>query len=125
MKLLVVAPHAVDASAVRSALPGVDLEGAEVLVVSPAVQQSGVRFWMSDSDEAIASAEEAADATASALSPDAGSVRATTGESEPLLAIQDALATFPADRVLVFGGELGADEIADAERRFEVPISAV
>src|SRR5688572_28019904 len=105
MKLLVVAPHAVDASAVRSALPGEDLEGAEVLVLSPAVHQSGLRFWMSDSDEAIASAEQAAGATASALEDDAGSVRATTGESEPLLAIQDALATFPADRIVVFRGD--------------------
>jgi hypothetical protein len=128
MKLLVLAPHAVDAAAVRSALPGDDLEGAEVLVVSPALQHSGLRFWMSDSDEAIADAEEAATQTAEALSGEAASTRATTGESEPLLAIQDALATFPADRILIFRGDeddYREDDLADAQERFGVPVTTV
>jgi hypothetical protein len=38
-----------------------------VLVVSPAVNESPVAFWMSDSDEAIAEAESAAQRTAEAL----------------------------------------------------------
>jgi len=126
MKLLVLAPNAVDASAVRSALPGEDLEGAEVLVVSPALQKSGIRFWMSDSDDAIQAAEQAAGDTADALSGEAQSVRATTGESEPLMAIQDALATFPADRILVFRGDEDAyreEDLADAERSLGVPVT--
>src|SRR3712207_5189364 len=128
MKLLVLAPHAVDASAVRSALPGEDLEGAEVLVVSPAVQQSGLRFWMSDSDGAIEQAEQAAGANAWSLQGEAASVRSTTGEREPLLAIQDALATFPADRIIVFRGEsedFRSEDLADAEGRFGVPVTTV
>ena len=129
MKLLVVAPHAVDASAVRSALPGEDLEGAEVLVVSPAMHQSGLRFWMSDSDDAIESADEAAASTAAALDDsEAGSVRSTTGESEPLLAIQDALATFPADRIVVFRGnddDYREEDLAQARERFGVPVIEV
>ena len=127
MKLLVLAPHAVDAAAVRSALPGEDLGGAEVLVVSPATQQSGLRFWMSDSDDAIDKAEDAAAATAGSLRDEAGSVRATTGESEPLLALQDALATFPADRIVVFRGEddFKDEDLADAESRFGVPVTTV
>ncbi len=129
MRLLVLAPDAVDAAAVRRALPDDDLTGAEVLVVSPAVQESGLRFWMSDSDEAIQHAEQAAAETASAVRAEgAASVRATTGESEPLLAMQDALATFPADRVLVFrrdGDDEGYREefLADAQERFGVPVS--
>ncbi len=130
MRLLVLAPDAVDAAAVRRALPDDDLTGAEVLVVSPAIQQSGLRFWMSDADGAIEKAEHAASETAGALKAqtDARSVRATTGESEPLLALQDALATFPADRVLVFRHE-GDDEgyreefLADAQERFGVPVT--
>ena len=53
------------------------------------------------------------------------------GESEPLLALQDALATFPADRVLVFVREGDAaryredDIIGEAERRFGVPVTEV
>ena len=128
MKLLVLAPHAVDARAVRSALPGEDLEGAEVLVVSPAMQQSGLRFWMSDADEAIEQAEGVAAQTGAALRGEAASVRTTTGESEPLLALQDALATFPADRIVVFRGDeddYREEELAEAESRFGVPVTTV
>ena len=127
MKLLVLAPHAVDASAVRNALPGEDLGGAEVLVVSPAMQQSGLRFWMSDADGAIDKAEDAAAATAGSLRGEAASVRSTTGESEPLLALQDALATFPADRIVVFrdGSDFKDEDLADAETRFGVPVTTV
>ena len=129
MRLLVLAPDAVDAAAVRRALPDDDLTGAEVLVVSPAMQESGLRFWMSDSDGAIEDAEQAASATASALrSEGPATVRATTGEAEPLLALQDALATFPADRILVFRSHGDEDryreeDLAQAEERFGVPVS--
>ena len=131
MKLLVLATDPVDADRVRAALPDDDLDGAEVLVVSPAVNESAVAFWVSDSDEAIADAESAAERTAGELRERGAHARATTGESEPLLALQDALATFRADRVVVFvRGEDAAryredDVVAEAERRFEVPVTAV
>jgi hypothetical protein len=126
MKLLVLAPNAVDAPAVRNALPGEDLSEAEVLVVSPALQESGLKFWMSDSDEAIAHAREAAARTAESLGEEGARVRTETGESEPLLALQDALATFPADRVVVFRGEADEyreEDLADAEDRLGVPVT--
>jgi hypothetical protein len=113
MRLLVVAQDKVDASAVRSALPGEDLSGAEVLVVSPAVEPSGIKFWMSDVDDAIVDAEETASATADALKDEGTRARAQAGEAEPLLAMRDALATFPADRILVFGDEDLAREARD------------
>ena len=128
MKLLVLAPEAVDAAAVRNALPGDDLDGAEVLVVSPALNPSGIRFWMSDSDDAIQRAEEASAETAGALRSEGAHARATTGESEPLLAIQDALATFPADRIVVFRGDGDAykeEDLAGADERFGVPVTMV
>jgi hypothetical protein len=132
VKLLVLTTEPVDADAVRGALPGEDLEGAEVLVVSPAVNESAVAFWMSDSDEAIADAQSTADRTAAALREQGVRARATTGESEPLLALQDALATYPADRVLVFvrGDEDAAryredDVLGEAERRFGIPVTEV
>jgi hypothetical protein len=129
VKLLVLATEPVDAGRVRAALPDDDLEGAEVLVVSPAVNESAVAFWVSDSDEAIADAESAAEQTAAALAADGARARAQTGESEPLLALQDALATFPADRVLVFVRDEDAaryredDVVGEAERRFGVPVT--
>ena len=128
MKLLVLAPEAVDAAAVRNALPGDDLDGAEVLVVSPALNPSGIRFWMSDSDDAIQEAEHASGATADALRTEGAHARAATGESEPLLAIQDALATFPADHIVIFRGEgddYREEDLAEARERFGVPVTEV
>jgi hypothetical protein len=131
VRLLVLATEPVDADRVRGALPDDDLDGAEVLVVSPAVNESAVAFWMSDSDEAIEEAESTAQRTAAELRERGAHARATTGESEPLLALQDALATFPAERVLVFVRAEDAaryredDVIGEAERRFGVPVTEV
>jgi hypothetical protein len=131
VKLLVLATDPVDADDVRSALPDEDLQGAEVLVVSPAVNESPVAFWVSDADEAIAEAESAAEQTAAQLRERGAQARGTTGDSEPLVALQDALATYPADRVLVFvRAEDSAryreeDVLGEAQQRFGVPVTEV
>jgi hypothetical protein len=131
MRLLVLATDPVDADDVRDALGGEDLGRSEVLVVSPAVNESPLAFWVSDSDEAIADAESTAEATAAALRERGARARATTGESEPLLALQDALATYPADRVLIFVRDEDEaryredDVVGEAERRFGVPVTEV
>jgi hypothetical protein len=120
VRLLVVAHEPMDAAAVRGALPGDDLTGAEVLVVSPAVETSGIRFWMSDVDDAIVDAERTAEATAAELQADGARARAQAGEAEPLLAIKDALATFPADRIVVLGDEELARQARDEFSGFQV-----
>ena len=127
MKLLVITPEPVDAAMLRSTL-GAEVEGAEVLVVSPAGNQSKLAFWVSDSDEAIAEAEEAQTETVEHLEEAGVDAAGGTGESEPAVAIQDALATFAADRIVVFSHPDGdhdyrEDEgLADAEQRFGVPV---
>jgi hypothetical protein len=132
MKLLVLATDPIDADDLRDALPDDSLDGAEVLVVSPAVNQSAVAFWVSDSDEAISDAESTAQQTVDALNAAGADAHAETGESDPLLALQDALATFPAERVVVFAR--GDDEsqryreddvLGEAERRFGVPVTDI
>ena len=131
MKLLVLATDPVDADRIRAALPDHDLDGAEVLVVSPAVNESAVAFWMSDSDEAISDAESTAETTAAKLREGGARARAKTGESEPLLALQDALATFQADRVVIFVRDEDAaryredDVVGEAGRRFGLPVTEV
>jgi 4-hydroxyphenylpyruvate dioxygenase-like putative hemolysin len=131
VKLLVLATDSISADDVRAALPDDDVKDAEVLVVSPAVNESAVAFWVSDADEAIAEAESAAERTAADLRESGARARATTGESEPLLALQDALATYQADRVLVFVREEDSaryredDVIAEAQRRFGVPVTEI
>jgi hypothetical protein len=128
MRLLVLASEPVDANALRTAV-GEDVAGAEVLVIAPATTRSKVRFWVSDTDEAIRHAQDTADETAERLEEDGVDVAADTGEAEPAVAIQDALATFPADRIVVFshpGGDRDYREDAglrDAEGRFGVPVT--
>ena len=126
MKLLVVTPEPVDAKLLRETL-GEEIVGAEVLVVSPATHQSKLAFWVSDADEAIHEAEVAQEETVERLEEEGVDAAGDTGESEPAVAIQDALATFPADRIVVFSHpDLDYREdkgLADAEERFGVPIT--
>lgn len=126
MKLLVVTPAPITAEALRSAA-GDEAADAEVLVVAPATNDSPLRFWMSDADDAIADAEETAEASSEDLNAAGIDTVADTGESEPALAIQDALATFAADRIVVFSrgdGDYREDEgLAEAEARFGVPVT--
>jgi nucleotide-binding universal stress UspA family protein len=128
VKLLVLTPEPVDAKLLRGVL-GDDIEGAEVLVVSPATNQSKVAFWVSDSDEAIHEAEQAQQETVERLEEAGIDAAGDTGESEPAVALQDALATFAADRIVIFshpGGDRDYREdegLADAEARFGIPVT--
>ena len=127
MKLLVVTPEPVDANLLRSTL-GDEVEGAEVLVVSPATNRSPLAFWVSDPDDAIGEADAAQEETVERLEEEGIDAAGDTGESEPALAIQDALATFPADRIVIFShmGEKDYREEAgleDAEERFGLPVT--
>jgi hypothetical protein len=128
VKLLVLTPEPVDAPMLRSVL-GEEIEGAEVLVISPATNQSKMAFWVSDSDEAIEEAEGAQEETVERLEEDGVDAAGDTGESEPAVAIQDALTTFDADRIVVFSHPEGdrdyrEDEgLADAAARFGVPLT--
>jgi hypothetical protein len=128
MKLLVLTPEPVDAELLRATL-GEEVEGAEVLVVSPATNRSKVAFWVSDPDDAIAEADAAAEETVERLEEQGVDAAGDTGESEPAVALQDALATFPADRIVVFSHPEGdrdyrEDEgLADLEERFGIPVT--
>ena len=127
MKLLVVTPEPVDAELLRATV-GDEVDGAEVLVISPATNQSPLAFWVSDSDEAIHEAEVAQEETVERLEEEGIDAAGDTGESEPAVAIEDALATFKADRIVIFShaGETDYREEAgleDAEERFGVPVT--
>jgi hypothetical protein len=128
VRLLVVTPEPVDADALRATL-GEEVEGAEVLVVSPAGNRSKVAFWVSDSDEAIAEADAAQEETVERLEDSGIDAAGDTGEGEPSVAIQDALATFKADRIVVFSHPEGDrdyredDDLANAEERFGIPLT--
>lgn len=129
MKVLVLTSEPISAQQLRDALPGeFKPEDAEVMVVAPALQESGIRFWMSDADEAIARAEEVRRQTVERLGQEGVPASGDTGESDPAQAIQDALQTFPAERIVLFthGGEerdYREDfEAGDIEDRFGLPV---
>lgn len=131
MRLLVVTSRPITAQQLRDALPDVDPRAAEVMVVAPALQESGVKFWLSDADEAIARAQQVRSETVEQLGEGGVSAHGETGESDPMQAIEDALTMFPADRVLVFlhaGDGAGYREDLDeteARERFGVPVDLV
>ena len=103
MKLLVLTSEPISAQQLRDALPGgVDLDRTEVMLVAPALQESGIRFWVNDVDEAIERARKIEQESVESLGAEGVTARGDTGESDPVQAIQDALQTFPADRILVF-----------------------
>jgi len=128
MKLLVLTPEPVDADLLRRTL-GDEVEGAEVLVVSPATNQSPLAFWVSDADDAIAEADAAQHESVERLEAAGLDAAGDTGESEPAVALQDALATFAADRVLVFSHperdrDYREDKgLAEAGERLGIPIT--
>jgi hypothetical protein len=130
MRILVVAGGPVSAEALRAALPGeIDPAAAEVMVVAPALQDSRLRFWMSDADDAIARADEVARGTLQELEDGGIAASADTGESDPALAIEDALKSFAADRIILFAhpeNEARYREQVDLtaiEDRFGIPVS--
>jgi hypothetical protein len=88
----------------------------EVKVVVPAVRQ-GVLDWLANDERAFAHAREVAERTAEVLPGE--TVEAAAGEADIDLAIRDALATFPADEIVVAvhpADEAGVVERAAAER---------
>ena len=127
MKVVVLTSEPVSADLLRAAL-GDDAREAEVMVVASALHDSPVRFWASDSDEAIARAQEVQEESVERLEEQGVDAAGDTGESDPLLALQDALATYEADRIVIFthpGEERSYREeelVAEAQRRFGVPV---
>ena len=114
MKLLVLTPEPIDAEILRS-VAGDEAQDAEVLVISPAVNHSGLRFWMSDADDAIQAAAETARETEERLGEAGIDAVGDTGESEPAVALQDALATFAADKIVIFTHPSGQQDYREAD----------
>ena len=126
-KVLVVVSEPLSPEVLRSALGEPEASSAEVLVVAPALT-SKRRMILSDPDPAIGRAEQVEEETVERLGEEGIEAAGDTGESDPLLAIQDALQTFPADEIVLFthaGGEqnwLEEGLVDEAQERFEPPV---
>jgi hypothetical protein len=128
-KILALVAEPISGDALRSAL-GDGGDDPEVMVVAPALD-SKARFWTSDSDEAIARADEVQRETVERMAEDDVDAVGDTGESDPLLAVQDALATFPAEEIVIVTHPEGErnwaedDLLEQAQGRFSVPVRQV
>ena len=107
------------------AVTDAEVSEAEALVVAPALN-SRLRRWLSDEDEARRRAERLAEAFVELLQQRGVHAEGRVGDADPLLAVADALPTFPADEIVIAGRppELpGLDELASRMRkRFALPI---
>ena len=105
VKVLVVTSEPISAPQLRDAL-GTDTDptNAEVMVVAPALSESALRFWMSDADERSRRLTRSAGPASRSLRAGVAA-SGDTGEGDPETAIEDALKTFGADRIVVFTHE--------------------
>ncbi|MBV9800865.1 MAG: hypothetical protein JO039_22650 [Solirubrobacterales bacterium] len=129
MKLLVLTSEPISADDLRAAVPAeARPDEAEVMVVAPALQTSVLRFWLSDADDAIAEADRVRRTTVQRLGEEGIAASGDTGESDPMQAIEDALMTFPADRIVLFthpdSRQAYREEVDDTEirERFGLPV---
>lgn len=103
MRLLVITSEPISAPQLRSAVQRTsDLSDLEVMLVAPALHDTPLKFWLSDADEAISKAERVRRESVAKLAAAGVAAYSDTGEGDPLDAIEDALRTFDADRIVVF-----------------------
>ena len=125
-KIIALVSEPISGDALRSAV-GSDADDAEVLVAAPALN-SKFKFLTSDPDEAIERADKVQEETVERLDEEGIDAAGDTGESDPLLALQDALQTYNADEiVVVVHGENGQnwqeESVAErAQERFGKPV---
>jgi hypothetical protein len=101
-RLLVIAPTAVDGSALREQIERhAGGQSTEVYLVCPAVPDSKLKHAFGDIDDAIAEADARLAQAVEDLRGDRISVSGVVGNSDPLVATEDALGSFPADEVLI------------------------
>lgn len=100
---------------------------AEVLVVSPALN-SLLRHLTSDVDAAVVRAQERVDRAVAQLRNRGLDVRGYVGDTNPMLAIEDALAVYPATEIVIATHPPGQSHwlerrlIEKAKARFGVPV---
>lgn len=104
-------------------------DDAEMFVVAPAAKISRLDWLTNAEDDARDEAASLAGKTAEATPTE--DVEAVVGDSDPILAIEDALRTFSADEILVVthpddqASWLEEGTGAEARARFDLPVTRV
>jgi GABA permease len=101
-RLLVVANETVEGKAlldeIRDRCRGRD---SEILVITPALASSRAAHWASDVDEAIELARQRMELSLIAIGELGLKAKGEIGDSDPNVAIEDALRVFPADEIVI------------------------
>jgi hypothetical protein len=131
-RVLLLANETVSSSAVLDRIRGlVGGERAEVFVVAPALAASPLKYVAGEVDEAIEAARHRLDASLDALREMGFTASGEVGDSDPNLALQDAIRRFDADEVVIATHPEGKskwleqDVVEKARGEVEVPITHV
>jgi len=104
---------------------------AEALVVTPALVSSRASHWASDVDEAIELARQRMELSLIALRGAGVKARGEIGDSDPMVAIEDALRAFPADEIVISTHPpdrsrwLERDVVERAREEIDLPVAHV
>ena len=125
-RVLVISNETVEADTLRETIAA-RASATQVLVVAPALN-SRVRHWFSDEDPARRAAECRLSGALDGLREAGVDVDGWVGDADPLTAIEDALAIFPADELLIAthpearSNWLAHDLVGRACARFSLPV---
>ena len=129
--LLVVANETVASEPVRELIQTeASTADARVLVVAPALN-SRLAFWLTDNRDARRAAAQRLEACLLPLREAGVHAEGLVADANPLVAIDDALASFPADEILLATHPPGRSHwlernvVARARARFGVPVHHV
>jgi GABA permease len=101
-RLLVVANETVEGEALLEEIRGRCRDrSCEILVVTPALAGTRASHWASDIDEAIELARQRMELSLIAIDALGLKAKGEIGDSDPNVAIEDALRVFPADEIVI------------------------
>lgn len=131
-RILVITNETARGDELRDAVLGNATRGdpAQVLIVAPALN-SRLRHWLSDDAAARRSAIERVMDCVDRLADAGVAAEGTIGDPDPLQAIEDAIGSFRADRMIIAthpegsSNWLARDLLLRAERRFDLPLTHV
>jgi hypothetical protein len=125
-RVLVISNETVEAETLHATIAR-GVGATEVMVVAPALS-SRLRYWTNDDAQARHSAEARLESCLRALDEAGVDAHGSVGDANPMLAIEDALAVFPADELLIAthpearSNWLAHDLVARACARFSLPV---
>jgi hypothetical protein len=104
---------------------------AAILVISPALTGSAAKLYSGEVDEAVAEAQDRQANSVRAIKELGLDARGDVGDSDPNVAIEDALRTFPADELIISTHTpqrsrwLEGGVVEKARREVDLPITHV